>query len=108
MHWFRNVMAYNITQEIDLSNFEAQLQSTKYRPCGDYDSSKFGWDMPLITSESLSHQINEHILLLSCKETKPIPAEVIKKELNARVESLEKKENRKLTKVQRLSIKDEL
>ncbi|OBX00272.1 recombination-associated protein RdgC [Gallibacterium genomosp. 1] len=108
MFWFKNAMIYRLTKAIDFSNLSAQLGTCEFTPCGSSEASKFGWIAPLSTSEQLCFEANGQILLVAQREEKILPNYVITKELANRVKALEEKEGRKLKKVERLSIKDDV
>ncbi|MGX2949544.1 recombination-associated protein RdgC [Ursidibacter sp. B-7004-1] len=110
MFWFKNVMIYRLTSPLTLTSgeLETQLQQTKFTPCQQSDMSKFGWSNPLSSSELLHFSIGQQFLLVSHKEEKLLPAQVIKKETEARIESLEHKEQRKLKKTEKQAIKDDV
>lgn len=108
MYWFKNLMAYRLTSQIDFSQIETALQANKYTECQVYDMSKFGWFTPLSTSEQLHFEANGQMLLVACKEEKILPSHVIKKEIDNRLAELEKKEGRKLKKIEKLGIKDDV
>lgn len=108
MFWFKNLMAYRLTQQIDFSNLETALQELRYTPCNATDMSKFGWVAPLSTSEQLYFEVSGHILLISCKEEKNLPTEVIRKETERRIAELEDKEQRKLKKPEKQAVKDQI
>ena len=52
--------------------------------------------------------VGKHILLVAKKEEKMLPANVVKRELDERIESLEQKENRKLKKTEKQTLKDDV
>ena len=106
MFWFKNVMAYRLTSTVDFSEIEEALQQYKFTSCEKSDYSHFGWIEPLHNSGLLAHQASGHILLVSCKEEKNLPAYVIKRETEKRIMELEEKEDRKLQKIEKLAIKD--
>ncbi|QLB44370.1 recombination-associated protein RdgC [Mannheimia pernigra] len=106
MFWFKNLMAYRLTQQIDFSNIEQALQTIRYTPCSSTDMSRFGWEKPLKTSEQLHFEASGHIFLISCKEEKDLPASVIKKETEEKIIELEEKEQRKLKKTEKQAVKD--
>ncbi|HHF5334572.1 TPA: recombination-associated protein RdgC [Haemophilus influenzae] len=108
MYWFRNAIIYQLTKQIDFENIEKQLKECKFTPCGSADVSHFGWSAPLVTSENLAHQANGKILLVAKREEKILPVEVVNRELNKRITALEEKEQRKLKKVERSSLKDDV
>mgnify|MGYP000057413645 FL=1 len=106
MFWFKNVMAYRLTSTVDFSEIEEALQQYKFTSCEKSDYSHCGWIEPLHNSGLLAHQASGHILLVSCKEEKNLPAYVIKRETEKRIMELEEKEDRKLRKIEKLAIKD--
>lgn len=108
MYWFKNAIIYQLTKKIDFENIEKQLKECEFTPCGSADVSHFGWSAPLVTSENLSHQADGKILLIAKREEKILPTEVVNRELNKRITALEEKEQRKLKKVERLSLKDDV
>ncbi|OOS00250.1 recombination-associated protein RdgC [Haemophilus paracuniculus] len=110
MFWFKNVMIYRLTSPLSLSSEELdqQLQATRFHPCQQSDMSKFGWNEPLATSELLHFSQGKQFLLVSHKEEKILPANVVKKESESRIEALEQKEARKLKKIEKQAIKDDV
>lgn len=108
MYWFKNAIIYQLTKQIDFENIEKQLKECEFTPCDSAYVSHFGWSAPLATSESLAHQADGRILLVAKREEKILPVEVVNRELNKRITALEEKEQRKLKKVERLSIKDDV
>lgn len=108
MYWFRNAIIYQLTKQIDFENIEKQLKECEFTPCGSADVSHFGWSVPLATSENLAHQADGRILLVAKREEKILPAEVVNREFNKRITALEEKEQRKLKKVARSSLKDDV
>ncbi|QGM80524.1 recombination-associated protein RdgC [Otariodibacter oris] len=110
MFWFKNVMIYRLTTPLTLESaeFEQQLEQTKYTPCQQSDMSKFGWSSPLVTSELLHFSQGKQFLVVAHKEDKLLPAPVIKKETDSRIEIFEQKEQRKARKIEKQSIKDDV
>ncbi|MGC7561370.1 recombination-associated protein RdgC [Pasteurella sp. PK-2025] len=110
MFWFKNAMIYRLTKQLDWSTEKLQeaLQGFKYVPCEKSEMSRFGWTSPIINSELLYHTAENKIMLVAMKEEKILPAHVINNELNKRVAELEQKQVRKLKKVEKLSLKDDV
>ncbi|MBR0574567.1 MULTISPECIES: recombination-associated protein RdgC [Pasteurellaceae] len=110
MYWFKNVMIYRLTSplEINSDELETKLQANKYHPCSQSEMSKFGWGVPLVTSDLLHFNLQKQFLLVSHKEEKILPAPVIKAEMEERIAVLEEKENRKLKKTEKQAIKDDV
>lgn len=109
-HWFKNIMIYRLTKQLDWSvdYLQSQLSQCQFHPCGQGDKQKFGWISPLKSSECLYFSIGKQILLLARKEEKILPSHVIKRELEQRVSELEAKENRKLKKVEKQTLQDDV
>lgn len=110
MFWFKNAMIYRLTKSLDWSEktLSDALENHQYHPCNQSEMSKFGWSTPLKGSELLYFTVGKQILLLAQKEEKILPAHVIKRELDARVEKVEQAENRKLKKVEKQTLKDDV
>ncbi|TCT17633.1 recombination associated protein RdgC [Bibersteinia trehalosi] len=110
MFWFKNIMIYRLTSTLNLnhSELEAQLAPQKFSPCSQHDLQKFGWFAPLVGSEMLHFSQGNQFLLISHKEEKILPANVIKKTCEERIAVLEEKEQRKLKKTEKQAIKDDV
>ena len=110
MFWFKNAMIYRLTKSLDWSEktLSDALENNQYHSCNQSEMSKFGWSTPLKGSELLYFTVGKQVLLLTQKEEKILPAHVIKRELDARVEKLEQAENRKLKKVEKQTLKDDV
>ena len=110
MFWFKNAMIYRLTKSLDWSEktLSDALENNQYHPCNQSEMSKFGWSTPLKGSELLYFTVGKQILLLAQKEEKILPAHVIKRELDVRVEKLEQAENRKLKKVEKQTLKNDV
>lgn len=85
MFWFKNAMAYRLTSKIDFSKIEEALQTAKFTPCEKSDYSRFGWSEPLHDTGLLAYQASGHILLVSCKEEKILPAYAVNRKLAERL-----------------------
>lgn len=108
MYWFKNAIIYRLTKNIDFGGIESKLKECEFTPCGSADVSHFGWSTPLTTSENLAYQADGKILLIAKREEKILPVEVVNRELNKRITALEEKEQRKLKKTERLSLRDDV
>lgn len=108
MYWFKNAMIYHLTKSLNLDDLQDKLNYAVFTPCQPSDSTHFGWTAPLKDSGLLHHTAGGNVLLVAKKETKMLPAGVVNKELIARVEKHEKAEGRKLKKIEKQSLKDEV
>ncbi len=106
--WFKNLMIYRLTKNLDWSALQTQLEQSAYNPCQQADMSKFGWDFPLKGSEQLHFSVNKQILLMAHKEEKILPSTVIKQHLDERIAHLEQVENRQLKKTEKQALKDDV
>lgn len=110
MYWFKNIIIYRLTKKLDwsLEQLQRNLEQSAYHPCGEADMSKFGWAHPLRSSTLLHFSVGKQILLVAHKEEKILPGQVVKKNLDERINQLEEKENRKLTKPEKQALKDDV
>lgn len=111
MLWFKNVIIYRLKMPLKLSSaqLEQQLSAFAFTPCGSQDVVKFGWVPPMGTkSDTLVKAIPGHFLLCLNKEEKIIPSSVIKHELQGNIAKLENKERRKLRKIEKDVLRDEV
>lgn len=108
MYWFKNAMIYRLTKSLNLDDLQSKLNYTAFTPCEPFDSTHFGWTVPLKDSGLLHHTAGGNVLLVAKKETKILPAEVVNKELNERIEKIEKDHGRKINKVEKQTLKDDV
>lgn len=110
MYWLKNAMIYRLTQTLDWSSvsLNEKLSQAAFTPCSYGELSKFGWISPLQGTELLHFTVGKQILLVAQKEEKILPPAVIKRELDERIALLEEKENRKLKKIEKQTLKDDV
>lgn len=106
--WFKNAIIYQLTKNIDFGEIESKLKECQFTPCEPSEISRFGWTAPLETDGNLAYFADNKVLLMAKREEKILPVDVINRELNIRIAALEEKEQRKLKKVERLSLKDDV
>lgn len=108
MYWFKNAIIYRLTKNIDFGEIESKLKECQFTPCEPSEISRFGWTAPLETDGNLAYFANNKVLLMAKREEKILPVDVINRELNIRIAALEEKEQRKLKKTERLSLRDDV
>lgn len=109
--WFKNLLIYRFSSpfSLDLETLEAQLEEQAFTPCGKRDTSKYGWVSPMGEhSELLSHTANGKTLLCTRREEKIIPASVIRERVEEKAAEIEAREDRKVFKKEKDSIKEEV
>ncbi|WP_163832996.1 recombination-associated protein RdgC [Spartinivicinus ruber] len=108
--WFKNLFIYRLSDDfsIDESSLESLLEQGRFKPCGKMQPFSLGWTSPLgKNSDQLVH-INQGNCLLSLKkEERLLPAAVINEFVAEKVEVIEEEQNRKVTRKERESIKDD-
>ena len=87
MLWFKNLMVYRLSRDIELraEEMEKQLAELTFTPCGSQDMAKTGWVSPMGShSDALTHTANGQIIICARKEEKILPSPVIKQALEAK------------------------
>lgn len=112
MNLFKNIIPYKLTNTsmfaLTDEELEKKLSSQCYTPCEPTEKTKVGWEKLELFNQQCFYKANNYIFLLFKKEDKILPAEVIKSETEERINSLEEKEGRKLKKVEKQTIKDDV
>lgn len=109
--WFKNLMIYCLNQKFTLfvENLEKQLNTLAYSPCKSQNIMKRGWVSPIGSyGKTLTYIANNQILLCSQKEEKLLPAQVVKQELQIKIQKLETAQVRKLKKREKDLLKNEI
>ncbi|OCL18990.1 recombination-associated protein RdgC [Gilliamella sp. wkB72] len=112
MLWFKNAIIYQLNNDnlLDKQTIENALKSALFSPCGNLDTTKMGWVSPYDDNnlDDFIIDMPGHLLLRIKKETKILPAPVIKQALNEKVDKQEKALSRKLSKNEKATLKDEV
>lgn len=109
--WFKNLLIYRFSSPftLDLETLETQLEEQAFVPCGKRDTSKYGWVSPMGDhSEQLAHTAAGKTLLCARREEKIIPASVIRELVDQKAAEIEAKEDRKVFRKEKDSIKEEV
>lgn len=112
MLWFKNAIIYQLNNDnlLDKQTIENALKSALFSPCGNLDTTKMGWVSPYDDNnlDDFIIDMQGHLLLKIKKETKILPAPVIKQALNEKIDKQEKALSRKLSKNEKATLKDEV
>lgn len=111
MRWFKNLIIYQINKDMSLSReqLESALSPMRFSPCGHLDRSKISW-LPIVDADSkgaLVYENRNQLLLCAVKEEKILPASVVEQLLTKKIIKLEQTKNNRLTKKEKLSLKEE-
>jgi recombination associated protein RdgC len=107
----KNIIAYTFNKPFSTSqaDLELALSNLEFSPCGSQDVSKFGFTSALGNKGgSLAHEYNGRFMVCATKESKILPIQVIKSELDSKVSAIELAEGRKVTKKEKYLLKDEI
>ena len=112
MLWFKNAIIYQLNNDnlLDKQTIENAVKSASFSPCGNLDSTKMGWVSPYSDNnqDDFIIDMQGHLLLRIKKETKILPAPVIKQALNDKIDKQERVLSRKLSKNEKATLKDEV
>lgn len=112
MLWFRNAIIYQLNNDTLLNKeaIENAIKSHPFIPCSNLDNNKMGLVSPYDdhNQDDLIVDMQGHLLLRIKKETKILPAPVIKQALLEKIDKQEQTLNRKLSKNEKATLKDEV
>lgn len=107
--FFKNLIIYQFDKNNAIERLDNDmLKNMAFTPCGPTDSIKKGFVSPIDDDDVLKLQVQGHSLLKLRIESKLLPSSVIKKKTAERIEQLEQKLGRNVTKSERLCAKDEV
>jgi recombination associated protein RdgC len=108
--FFRNLMIYRLTQQIDLSGLEAALGGKRARPCASQELATYGFVAPIGKGENapLAHASQGCYLIAARKEERMLPGMVLREAVQEKVEEIEAQQLRKVYKKERDQLKDEI
>ena len=110
--WFKNMQIFKLTRANFFSqiNLELLLSANKFRQCGATEIETTGWVSALPGTENLVHSVdnNNFQLIRYCKETKILPADYVRREVDKKVKAIEFELCRKATKKEKEAFKETL
>lgn len=109
--WFKNIQAYRFTKPCELTaqTLNELLAEHSFEPCSSQDLTRSGWVPPLGRHGSeLVHSVNGYMMVCLKRQEKILPAAVIREALEEKILHIEQTEARKLSRKERLTLKDEI
>jgi len=109
--WFKNIKLFQLPVEfkIDDADLEEKLNQFEFKPCGSATPQSIGWT-PVIDQEGapLVHGAMGFKMICMKIEEKVLPATVVREYTDDRVKEVEALDDRKLSKREKASIKDQM
>lgn len=110
--WFRNLLVYRLTQDLqlDAEKLEAALASKPARPCASQELFTYGFVAPLGKGADapLLHASQNFLLIAARKEERILPGSVVREALQEKIDEIEEQQMRKVYKKERDQLKDEI
>jgi recombination associated protein RdgC len=109
--WFKNLLLLQITDKNfpDPETLASQLEADRFQPSTGTEPVSRGWVAPLGEEGApLVHAANGFMMLCLKTEEKIIPGSVVKEQLDGKINEIERRENRKVRKKEKDSLKDEI
>lgn len=110
--FFKNMLVYKITHDIDLSaeRLQTALDGHRAKPCADSAMGSFGFIAPIgkHADAPLVHASSGCLLLQTREEERIIPGSVISEYLADKVQEIEVRDGRKVYKKEKDQLKDEI
>lgn len=109
--WFKNLIIFQLTEAFKTKSedLEKALAEFRFHSCQSTEALSMGWSEPAQLSDtSLVYTANGYLMMALKIEEKIVPASVIKEMLDEKVEEVELRENRKVRKKEKDSLKDEI
>lgn len=109
--WFKNVTAYTFTQEAQqhISLWQDAFSEQAFSPLTSQQLQTIGFIPPVASlPDQLLYLVHDYAVFAIKQEEKILPAAVVNEQLSRRVAQIEEKEGRKVTRKERLDLKDEI
>lgn len=109
--WFKNLQIFQLEQPVsyDPSTLEEELHQLRFQPCAKSLPVSFGWVPPIGDEEApLVHGESGHMIMCMQVEEKLLPPAVLRDAHAERVREIEKRQERKLFRDEKLRLKEEM
>ncbi|EHK0699993.1 recombination-associated protein RdgC [Salmonella enterica] len=106
---WKKISVYSLSGDCDFSEITEKCKTLPFTPCSSQSMSSFGFVSPFGEESEMMYMGGNGFRLVEAKrETKLLPAPVIKRELDKKIAKLEADQGRKLKKTEKDSLKDEV
>ena len=108
---FKNALVFHIDhwEQPELPQIEQRLDGARFAECGATQAESAGWVAPRGDKHAvLAESVGGQIILKLCTETKAVPGSVVKTELEAQLDKIEKDTGRRPKGKKAREIKDEI
>ena len=109
--WFKNLNTFRLTEKFpfDAETLAEKLATMAFQPCAGQQAFSFGWTTPLGKgAEAFVHSCNGFLMICAKKEERVLPSSVVNEMLQERIEEIEEREGRKLSRKAKTELKDNL
>ncbi|UYV20945.1 recombination-associated protein RdgC (plasmid) [Halomonas qaidamensis] len=109
--WFNNINVYQLhnNEALDSIALNDMLAGDAAKPLGSADASRYGWTPPAgRASQVYLHESQGHRLISMLKQERILPGSVVKEALEEKVEEIETREGRKVTRGEKTAFKEQI
>ena len=108
--FFTGMQIFHLPQLPDINAVQLHelLTQSKFKPAGDLERSSMGWVSPFDGMDTLTIPISSAIFFAARKQTKLLPASIIKDFVRERVAAIESAQNRRVGKQEKKEIQDQV
>lgn len=100
----RNLIIYNLTKKVDLTQVEQNLADFAFNPCHATQLKSMGWS-PLF-EDGLALELDGSFWFKLTEERKDIPNQTVNEQLDQRIHRIEQNEGRQVKRAEKLMLKD--
>lgn len=109
--WFKNLTIFTLDEPLSDSaeDLHEALAGQRFRPCPPHEPQTQGWAAPLGRNfDQLTHGSGPFTLMKLTREERLLPASVLREQVAERVEAIEDKEGRKVSRREQKEIRENL
>ncbi|MBF0265572.1 MAG: recombination-associated protein RdgC [Gammaproteobacteria bacterium] len=109
--WFNNLKIYQLSDQFSITEkeLESSLSQSIFKPCGQLQMNSIGWIEPIPRiGKTLTHTIQNKIMICANIEDKILPAAVVNEFLNDKIIEIEDETGHKPGRRQKTELKEEI